>query len=193
MTGFQKSVQQAILESSAVGVKRTLYVGLFHWTLQDGQGVGVEPFDDGSFPSNLTEVVSGGGPSNGYSRLTVLSTDWPLHADPGLVSPSPSPTSIQVPSSNAEVARITSLSWTAAGTVSGANSGFGEVCAVGFWDSSTGGNLIFASCLSDSLGNPAVRVINSGDTFSFDVNNPIVVRIGDPAPAGQYLNRTSPQ
>ena len=189
MTGFQKSAQQAILQSPTVGLKRTLYVSLFHWTGTAGDGAGVEPADDNSSVNFLSEVVSNGGPSNGYSRLTLAATDWPVNATAGQLG---SPTTMQAPSLFAEVPGLTSLTWTATGTVTGASSGFGEVCAWGLWTSSTFGTLVCAGPLTDATGVPVSRQINTGDSFQFTTNFPIIVRMGDPAPSGTYASRTLP-
>ena len=130
-----------------------------------------------------------GGPNFGYSRLTIASTDWPATATAGALG---SPTSIQVPSAFAEVSGLTALTWTASGTVTGASSGFGEICAWGLWTSSTFGTLICSGPLTDATGTMVSRQINSGDSFQFTISAPIIIRLGDPAPAGTYASRTTP-
>lgn len=161
MTGFTKSAQTAILDDADVGLARTLHLALFKWTGTAGAGAGQEPNDDATLPTNVAEVSGGG-----YARKSVASTDWSTSAAGALGTAS----SKQVPKSGG-----TAISWTASGAA------YGEIVAWGLYTASSGGTLVASGPLTDSGGTPTYRTINDGDTFQFDANNPIIIRVGDPA------------
>ena len=161
MTGFAKSAQTAILDDADVGLGRTLWLSLYRWSGTSGTGAGQEPNDDGTLPTNVVEVSTGG-----YVRKSVASGDWSTSTAGALGTAS----SKQVPKSGGSA-----ISWTAAGA------SFGEVVAWGLHSASVSGTMILSGPLTDSAGAVTYRTISDGDTFQFDANNPIIVRIGDPA------------
>lgn len=150
----------------------TLYLGLYKWTGTSGAGAGQEPNDDATLPANVAEVSTGG-----YSRKSVAVADWSSTTAGALGTAS----QIAVPTSGQGP-----YTWTASGAA------FGELCAWGLFDASTGGTLLSSGPLTDSSGTSVSRTINDGDSFTFDSNNQIIMRLGDPAPAGTYTSRTVP-
>lgn len=160
MTGPTKTTQTGWLDDATNGLGRTLYLALYKWTGTAGQGVGVEPNDDGTLPTNLVEVSGGG-----YARKSVASTDWSTVAAGALGTAS----SKQLPKSGGSA-----ISWTASGAA------YGEVCAWALLTASSGGTMAFSGFLCDSAGTPIKRDISDGDTLTIDDSNPILVRVGDP-------------
>jgi hypothetical protein len=159
MTGFTKSGQVALLDSTAglgkSGVNtRTLYLALFKYS-SGATHAGLEPNDDGSLPSGLVEVTGAG-----YARLAVDQTKWDNAIAAALGTPSSK-------SSNA----------TLAFTASGGN--YGELLSWGLYDASTAGTLVCSGPLTNSAGSAIAVTVNDGETFQFDSANPIRVQLGD--------------
>lgn len=153
-SGFSDASEQAILDNATVGLGRTLYIALFKWSGTAGAGANNTINDDGTFPTSVAEVSTGG-----YARVSLASTDW--NAATGTAPASKSTNATK--------------SWTASGAA------FGELCGWGLYTASTAGTFVAGGTLTNSVGTATSVTVNSGETFQFDATNPIKMQLGDPS------------
>lgn len=163
MAGFTDASEVAILDSSTVGLGRTLYLGLYKWTGTAGLGAGYTANDDGTVGSgaaaNVAEVSTGG-----YARISIPSSDWVTPATGTAPVTKAGPKAGSGP-----------WAWTASGAA------FGELCGWGLFTTLSGGVPICVGTLTNSSGAAASVIVNSGETFQFDSTNQIKVQLGDPS------------
>lgn len=161
MSGLSDTKEAALLDST---FGQTLYLRLLEWDgANTNDGIGITANDDGTLPTNVTEVSTGG-----YTALAVASTDW---AD----AVGGAPSFKQVPKSGGSA-----LTFTPTG---GATWDICGYCWTTDAAAISSANLVSSGVMIDSNGDPCVQHVTGAAPLSITDLQPIVERFGD-TPAG---------
>lgn len=176
MTGFTNTVEAAILNDATVGLARvTQSLHLFKFSGAASAAAGQELNDDGTTPTNVA-VVSGGG----YAAKAVAAGNWSTAVGGA-------PTSKQLPATGSGV----TFRWDASGAAFGTITCW-AICSTHASVAYDSANVILSGPITDSSGNPVAVTVADGESIEINETNPILARLGDPAPAGTYASRTVP-
>lgn len=157
MVGLADAKEAALLDSSAL-FGQTLYLRLLQ-----GSVAGTTVNDNGTLPSGVTEVSTGG-----YTPRQVLSTAWGAAAGG-------SPSTKRLPAVGGTAITFTptgGATWTLCGYCWTTDSG--TIAA---------GNLVSSGVMIDQTLAVALRTVNAANPFSVADATPLIERLGDP-PAG---------